>query len=74
MARTYPVQSDQITLAASAETVFSITPPGPGQILSLDSQVAQTSLTSPAGGSAAAPTFKNNTDIAIPTTFLLMGA
>jgi hypothetical protein len=74
MARTYPVQSNQITLSSGAEDVFSITPPTPGQILSLDTQVAQTTLTSGAGGSAAVPSFKNNTNIVAPTTFLLMGA
>jgi hypothetical protein len=68
MARSYPVQSNQITLSSGADAVLAISAPGPGQVISLDTQTANTVFAGPTSGGAAVPTFRALVAADLPIT------
>ena len=56
--RTFPPQSGKLTLSSAADGILSVTAPGPGQQIGLDTQTANTVLAGPTSGGAATPTFR----------------
>ncbi len=68
MARTYPSQVNRVTLSTAADGVLSVSAPGPGQEIGLDTQVANRVFAGPTSGGAATPTFRALVAADLPIT------